>query len=214
MPSTLICFAVKEEAAPFLKKSDRFPSAKVLVTGMGRKNSERALLQSLPTALPSLVLTCGFAGALDPRLKIGDVVFEIDAESRMAPTLQEAGAAAAKFYCATRVATTIAEKTALRKSTGADVVDMESAFIRQICRDKKIPCATIRAISDSALDDMPLDFNELMDENQTLSFSKLTLALMKSPGKVPLLMQLQKNTRLAAQNLAAVLEKLLGDGSR
>jgi len=212
--ATLVCFAVKEEAAPFLKFAENNSNVSVLVTGMGRKNSERAILESLPKTLPGLVLTCGFAGALDPRLKIGDVVFEIDAESRLAPTLREAGAAPAKLQCATRVATTVAEKTALRKSTGADVVEMESAYIRQICREKKIPSATLRAISDSALDDLPLDFNELMDENQTLSFSKLSLALMKSPGKIPQLMQLQKNTRLAAQNLAAVLEKLLSGSSR
>jgi len=211
---TLICFAVKEEAAPFLKLVKNHPGVSVLVTGMGRKNSERALLQSLPKSLPDLVLTCGFAGALDPRLKIGDVVFEVDAESRLAPTLQEAGAAPAKFHCATRVATTIAEKTALRKSTGADVVEMESAFIRQLCREKKIPSATIRAISDSALDDLPLDFNEFMTDDDTLSFSKLGVALMKSPGKIPQLMQLQKNARLAAQKLAEVLENLLSDRVR
>jgi adenosylhomocysteine nucleosidase len=214
MSLTLVCFAVKEEAAPFRKNSGRFPATKILVTGMGRKNSERALQQSLPHTLPSLVLTCGFAGALDPRLKIGDVVFEADPESRLAPALQEAGAAPAKFHCASRVATTIAEKTALRKSTGADVVEMESEFIRQICRAKKIPSATLRAISDSALDDLPLDFNELMTDDDTLSFSKLALILMKSPGKIPQLMQLQKNTRLAAQKLAEVLEKLLRDRSR
>jgi nucleoside phosphorylase len=207
--ATLVCFAVKEEAAPFLKRVKNNPAISVLVTGMGRKNSERALLQSLPKSLPGLVLTCGFAGALDPRLKIGNVVFEVDPESRLAPSLQEAGAAPAIFHCATRVATTIAEKTALRKSTGADVVEMESQFIRRICRDKKIPSATVRAISDSALDDLPLDFNELMNENDTLSFSRLTLALMKSPGKIPQLMQLQKNTRLAAQKLADVLTELL-----
>jgi adenosylhomocysteine nucleosidase len=212
--TTLVCFAVKEEAAPFLKFTKNNPGVSVLVTGMGRKNSERALLQSLPKTLPGLVLTCGFAGALDPRLKIGDVVYEADAESRLAPALQEAGAAAAKFHCAARVATTIAEKTALRKSTGADVVEMESQFIRQLCRERKIPSATLRAISDSALDDLPLDFNELMTEDDTLSFSKLTIALMKSPGKIPQLMQLQKNTRLAAQKLAEVLEKLLSDRSR
>ena len=131
-----------------------------------------------------------------------------------APSLQEAGATPAKFHCAPRVATTIAEKTALRKSTSADVVEMESGFIRQICREKKIPSATVRAISDSALEDLPLDFNELMTKDDTLSFPKLTLALMKSPGKIPQLMQLQKNTRLAAQKLAGVLEKLLTGRSR
>lgn len=212
--NTLVCFAVKEEAAPFLKFVKKNPNLSILITGMGRRNSERALLQSLPKTLPALVLTCGFAGALDPRLKIGDVVFEADPESRIGPAVQEAGAVPAKFHCANRVATTIAEKTALRQNTCADVVEMESQFIREICRQKKIPSATIRAVSDAANDDLPLDFNRLMTADDTLSFPRLALALMKSPGKIPQLMRLQKNTRLAARKLAAVLEKLFSDRVR
>lgn len=211
---TLVCFAVKEEAAPFLKVAKENPDVSVLVTGMGRKNSERALLQSLPKSLPTLVLTCGFAGALDPGLKIGDVVFDADEASRIAPLLEDAGAKPAKFYCAPRVATTAAEKTALRKSTGADVVEMESGVIREICRQKNLPSATIRVISDAAHDDLPLDFNTLMTDEDAISFPKLAVALMKSPGKILQLMQLQRHTRFAAQELAQVLEKLLsGRGS-
>ncbi len=210
----LICFAVKEEAAPFLKYAKDNPGISVLITGMGRKNSERAILQSLPRILPSLVLTCGFAGALNPKLKIGDVVFDADVESRITGSLQEADATPAKFHCAPRVATTVAEKTALRKSTGADVVEMESGVIREICQQKKIPSATIRAISDAAFDDLPLDFNALMTANDAISFPKLALALMKSPGKIPQLIQLQRNTSLAAQKLALVLERLLSGRSR
>jgi len=207
--ATLICFAVKEEAAPFQKKSGCFPSAKILVTGMGRKNTERAILQSLAKEIPTLVLTCGFGGALDPELKIGDVVFDADEESGISGLLKEAGAEQAEFYCAPRVAVAVAEKTALRKSTGADVVEMESGVIREICRQKNIPSATIRAVSDAAHDDLPLDFNALMTANDAISFPKLALALMKSPGKIPQLMQLQKNTQAAAAELAKVLEKLL-----
>ena len=206
---TLICFAVKEEAAPFLKFTENHPNVSVLITGMGRKNSERAILESLSKNLPTLVLTCGFAGALNLGLEIGAVVFDADAESEIASPLKEAGANPAKFYCAPRVATTADEKTALRESTGADVVEMESGVIREICRQKNIPSATIRAVSDAAHDDLPLDFNALMTANDAISFPKLALALMKSPGKIPQLMQLQKNTQAAAAELAKVLEKLL-----
>lgn len=214
MPTALICFAVKEEAAPF-KKWRPAPTAdghEILVTGMGRRNTERAVSQRLSTAPPSLVLTCGFAGALNPALKIGEVVFDADAAAGISDLLQQSGATAAKFHCAPRVATTVAEKTALRQSTGADVVEMESGVIREICRQKKIPSATIRVISDTAHDALPLDFNALMTADDTLSFPKLALALMKSPGKIPQLMQLQKHTQLAAAELALVLEKLLSHG--
>lgn len=205
----LACFAVKEEAAEFRKLMAGAGGPEILVTGMGRKNSERRIREKLATTTPALVLTCGFAGALNPELEIGDVVFDEDAGCGLGETLRSAGAESAKFYCAPRVATTAAEKTALRQSTGADAVEMESGVIREICREKKIPSATIRVISDAAWQDLPLDFNALMTADDTISFPKLALALMKSPGKIPRLLELQRNTRHAAQELARVLEKLL-----
>ncbi|HEY2081684.1 MAG TPA: hypothetical protein VGI88_02785 [Verrucomicrobiae bacterium] len=211
---TLVCFAVKEEAAPFLKFATHDGGISVLVTGMGKLNSDRMIRERLAQTAPDLVLTCGFAGALNPELKIGDVLFEEDAGSGLGELLRASGASAAKFYCSSRVATTAAEKTALRQSTGADVVEMESGVIRKICREKQIPSATIRVVSDAAHQDLPLDFNALMTAEQTISFSRLALALIKSPGKVPQLMELQRNTRHAAQELAGVLEKLLSRRNR
>ena len=97
----------------------------------------------------------------------------------------------------------------MRELTKADAVEMESSIIRQICRDQKIPSATLRVISDPANEDLPLDFNALMTADQNLSIPSLIVALAKSPGKIPALMQLQRNTSFAAKRLAQVLESLL-----
>lgn len=206
---TLVCFAVKEEAAEFRKILPNLAGVEILVAGMGKNNSEKMIQQRLAVQTPALVLTCGFAGALKPELKVGDVLFDADVETGIAEKLRATGARPAAFYCAPRVATTAGEKAELRRTTGADVVEMESGVIRAICRERKIPSATVRVISDAANEDLPLDFNALMTPQQTLSFPRLALALMKSPGKVPRLLDLQRNTRLAAQRLALVLEKLL-----
>jgi adenosylhomocysteine nucleosidase len=86
--------------------------------------------------------------------------------------------------------------------------------IRKICREKNIPSATIRVISDTANQDLPLDFNALMTPEQTISFPKLALALIKSPGKIPKLLELQRNTRYGARQLARVLGDLLRSRNR
>jgi nucleoside phosphorylase len=202
----LVCFAVKEEAAEFRKL---IPGADILVTGMGRENSEREIRRKLEMSIPSLVLTCGFAGALNPDLKVGDVVFDVDFGSGLAEILQSSGARAARIHCADRVAVTVAEKAKLRAGTGADAVEMESGVIREICREKKIPSATVRVISDAANDDLPLDFNECMTADQKISPVKLAMAIAKNPGAVPRLMELQRRTQFAAGELAQVLQKLL-----
>src|SRR5208337_5323057 len=86
----LVCFALKEEAAPFGKIAADRSGISVLITGIGRQNAEKSVREFLAggasapasqlvssLAPPKLVLTCGFAGGLNPDLKPGDVVFEV-----------------------------------------------------------------------------------------------------------------------------------------
>src|ERR1017187_10050952 len=72
----LVCFALKEEAAPFRKIAAGRPDVSILITGIGRQNAEKSVREFLATNSPKLVLTCGFAGGLNPGLKLVEVVFE------------------------------------------------------------------------------------------------------------------------------------------
>jgi len=253
--STLICFALKEEAAPFRKIVAGKSDVAVLLTGIGRQNAEKSVREFLGSApapgaavdasstarandgasfatregacAPQLVLTCGFAGGLNPDLKLGDVVFETadrrgelyespsksevrdSQRSSLRQKLTAAGAKPVKFFCANRIATTVAEKKKLRDETGADVVEMESAVIHTVCVERGIPCATVRVISDTANEDLPLDFNALARPDKSLDYGKLFLAVAKSPGKIGALVKLQKQARFAAERLAEVLAKIV-----
>lgn len=205
---TLVCFAVKEEAAAFRQRVARHIGVAILVTGMGRKNAETAVRDFLAACPVELVLTCGFAGGLDPALAPGAVVFATN-EENLSANLRAAGATPAKFLCADRVAVMAAEKQQLRIATGADAVEMESEAIQFICRERGIPCATVRVISDGAGEDLPLDFNRLYRPDMSLDFGKLLWMIAQSPGKIPGLIKLQKRCRFAAEQLAGVLAKVL-----
>ena len=218
--SVLTCFALKEEAAPFQKFAAGKSGIAILVVGIGRPNAEKSLRAFLAGHSPTTVLTCGFAGGLNPTLKLGDVVFSTsdgtDAANGMDQAfigwrkeLAAAGARPAKFFCADRIATTAAEKKQLREETSADAVEMESAAIHAVCRERRIPCITVRVISDTAGEDLPLDFNLLARADKSLDFGKLALAVAKSPGKIGALMELRKKTKFAARQLAAVLEQVV-----
>jgi len=230
----LVCFALKEEVAPFRKIAAGKLEVSILITGVGRQNAEKSVREfltggaSVPAsqpggslAQPELVLTCGFAGGLNPVLKLGDVVFECGMQNAECGIQSEpahvgcyekliaAGAKPAKFFCADRIATTVAEKKKLRDKTGADAVEMESGAIHAVCRERGIPCATVRVISDTAGEDLPLDFNQFSKPDLSLDYGKLARAIAKSPGKIGALMQLREKTRCAAEQLAKVLSRIL-----
>lgn len=205
---TLVCFALKEEASAFEKMVRGRAEVSILLTGIGRKNAERTVREYLQQHDPLRVLTCGFAGGLDPELKIGGVLF-LAVDRLLNQELVAAGAKPAKFFCALKVATTAAAKRELRRTTGADAVEMESEVIQQICGGRGIPCATVRVISDTANEDLPLDFNALSKPDLNLNYGKLALAIAKSPEKIPALLRLQKNSKFAAGQLAEVLRKVI-----
>jgi adenosylhomocysteine nucleosidase len=200
-----VCFAVQEEAKSFLPWARKRDYLKVILVGIGTHNAERAIRTALTEERPSLVLTCGFAGGLRPDWAMGTVVFSADPETGLEPALLAAGAKPARFHCSEQVAATAEAKRALRESTGADAVEMESRIIHAVCRQQNIPCATVRVILDTAQEDLPLDFNQLMTPRQKLSYRKLALALAGSPGKVGALLRLQEQTRAAAGKLTDVL---------
>jgi nucleoside phosphorylase len=206
-PTILVCFAVKEEANTFRKKILRRPGVEVLVTGMGRRNTEASITEALARSHPNIVLTAGFAGGLRPGAPLGTVFFQTSPEAGLEPVLLKAGAQRGRVICRDRVAATREEKRQLFASTGADAVEMESGVIMEACARAKIPAATVRVVLDTAEEDLPLNFNDLMNKHQRLDYVKLAWALFKSPGKIPALMRLQKQSGEAAEALAIVLMK-------
>jgi adenosylhomocysteine nucleosidase len=209
--SIAVCFALPEEAGPFQKQSGETP---VFFTGIGKANAEKAVREYLKDHSPGLLLTCGFAGGLDSGLNIGDIIFETangkgGKDDAMQAKLVAAGGKPAKIVCVERIASTVAEKKKLREETGANAAEMESGAIQAVCRERGIPCATVRVISDTANEDLPLDFNEFLTPDKKLDMGKLMMSVAMKPWKMGALMELQKKTKLAAERLGEVLMKII-----
>jgi adenosylhomocysteine nucleosidase len=206
----LVCFAVSQEAKPFRDWARGRKDIEIVVTGMGARNAERTIHTALEKFSPAKVFTCGFAGALNPTLSIGDVVFDLSTTSpKTMPRLIVFGIIPVTFHCSKTVAVTAAAKAQLLKDTGADAVEMESQIIQKACAARKVPCVTLRAISDTAAEDLPLDFNVLLDDEEQLNPSKLMLAILRAPHKIPALMRLGRNSAHAARELSGALVALL-----
>ena len=213
LAQVLVCFAVPQEARHFRVSMKGGANCPVVITGIGQHNARTALEAALTRFQPRIVLTCGFAGALHPDLSVGTVIFSGD-NPEVTARLLELGARQASFHCASRIASTAAEKAELWRTTGADAVEMESGAIQEFCRARGIASVTIRVISDGARQDLPLDFNLLMNEHQDLDYRKLAKALLRSPNRLPGLIHFGRETNRAARNLGCLLTELLRGNHR
>ncbi len=206
----LVLFALKTEARAFEALASKMPRVRLALTGLGWLNAERSVRTALAGERPGLVLSCGFAGGLNPEVAPGTVVYAAQGPPELERALASTGARPVRFHCAKQVIGGAAEKRAAWLATGADAIEMESQVICAICREQQIPCATVRVILDGPGQDLPLDFNRLMTPDQRLDPFKLALALAKSPGRVGALLELQKQSRSAARRLAEVLAQVVG----
>src|SRR5213592_4050915 len=82
MPSPIIAFAVREESRLFQKLVASRSDVRVVLTGIGQQNAAKSICKALTEASTNFVLTCGFAGGLNPELATGTVVFSVDEEGR------------------------------------------------------------------------------------------------------------------------------------
>lgn len=203
--SVLCCFAVRQEA-----KYIASTGVRLLLTGIGPVNARRACAAALDQGRPALVLSCGFAGGLNPLLAVGTVLFAADEGFAWADRLRQAGACPARFHTTPRILTTAGEKRALWELSGADAAEMESAAIRELCHSRGVPSITLRAVSDAAAEDLPLDFNRLLTADQRFSCAKLWRELPKALARLPALLRLGRRSDLAARNLAVVITRIVG----
>jgi hopanoid-associated phosphorylase len=141
------------------------PETAVLVGG-GDGPALAAMLDAEFGAGLAGVVSFGLCGALDPRLKVGDVVigeavadgdrcFATDAAwtARIAAALPQARRG--RLARADRPVASVAEKAALLEATGALAVDMESHVVARLAAAHGAPFVVVRGVSDDARRALP-----------------------------------------------------------
>ena len=153
----------------------------------------------------AIVIVAGMGGALDPRLRVGDLVLDTALENLPAHLPWHVG----PIHTADRAVTTPADKARLFGETGASAVDMEQAAVR-----RAVPPGTrvigLRAISDPA--DMALDPAVLrfLDPWGRFRPAAFTAAVVRRPALLLHLRDLHRNSRRALRNLGLAAAALVG----
>jgi len=181
-----VLFALEREAAPFRRLARGMPHVGIHVTGVGRARA-RAATERLfrDQTLPELAIAAGFCGALEPYLRVGDVV-------------------TTRHLTVDRLVFDPAEKRRLAIEHDADAVDMESAAIEEVCAKKGVPFRAVRAVSDTADTALSPELVRLLSGGN-VSIWKAMKALARMPGLLSEFRRLARDTKLAARNLADAL---------
>ena len=190
----------------------------VLLTGMGGENATKAML-SIPLEVHDVCISSGLAGSLDARLTPGEVVAvrttETLDQSRQAASdailVDLAVACGAKAVSVSltseKIVATAEEKEEL--SQKGNIVEMETTHILGAATQKHVPCVAIRAISDAADEDLPVDFARILDSHGHLKMGGLLKEVVLSPYRIPLLLQFGRRSRAAGKSLADFLDRYI-----
>ena len=90
-----------------------------------------------------------------------------------------------------------------------DLVDMESYHILQVVSGTQIPAIAVRAISDAAGDDLPLDFSRIVGRDGTIRKLELVGELARNPRKIAPLIRFGWQSNKAAHSLADFLDRFV-----
>jgi adenosylhomocysteine nucleosidase len=195
----------------------------VVLTGIGPRQAALAASRALAAEQDSLkfCISSGVAGALRPEYRIGQVLAaaSVSVEFRRSPAERvlessaslvsfaaELGATpVGRFFTAEHVIGRADEKHYLGRE--ADAVDMESFEILRKCAECGIPAVAIRAVSDTAEQELPFDMNRILDDHGQLSLPRVMGQVVLHPGSLPRLVTFGQRSRRAAESLTRFLDR-------
>lgn len=191
-----------------------------VVTGMGQENARKGASEGLSSP-QDICIAAGFAGALNPAFKVGDVVVASAVQQLGKSKMLECSRSLARaawgsdakrgklFLTADTVVASAEEKKKL--SPFADAVDMESFATIATARERNVSAVAIRVISDTFDQDMPAEIDTTVDEFGRVKIGGVVKHIATHPLQLPALIRLGRQTRTAAEALAHFLEAFIKD---
>jgi nucleoside phosphorylase len=193
----------------------------VYLTGIGRGLPRQAveMREAFSTSKLNLAISSGLSGALKQGLKPGDLIvpqkvrtLRNDANADSDPAFRERAIQQGALPIETlitvdRIVPTAEEKA--RLSFFGEAVDMESAMVMSRFVEAGVPVLTIRAISDSADEDLPIDFDRCLTPQGAIKPMSLVNAIVRRPGNLPNLVRFGRQSNQAAQRLAGFLDEFI-----
>ncbi|MBN1573268.1 MAG: hypothetical protein JW984_08755 [Deltaproteobacteria bacterium] len=164
----------------------------VVISGVGKKGSERAIRLLIDSYNPELIIITGYAGSLTPDLVVGDVVVYSRALSESGehvdfikpePLFSTRFGNDGTVLTVDKFIGSVDGKREIGERLGAPIVDMESLYIGRIAAEKGLPCIGIRVISDDLVMEIP-NLSGLLNREGEAEIVRAIRFFMSHPGTV------------------------------
>ena len=180
----------------------------IVCGGIGAEPARRAAEAIIALYAPEVVYSAGFAGALDPSLKVGDILIPARVIDAGDSSSVETGTGHGILVTFGAVATP-EQKVKLGKSFNAQAVDMEAAAVARAAAVRGVRFAAVKAISDEvgfALPGMNHRTGFIGPSGEFLT-GKFARFIMIRPWTWAAALLLARNSKRAAHALSAWLGK-------
>jgi adenosylhomocysteine nucleosidase len=186
----------------------------VLHTGVGEKVCRQRLGKFLDDQRFDLLISTGFAGALNDELQVGDLLlaknFSTIELNEKRSSVSRLPIHMADLFTAPTLIDSSDERTEIARTSGVAAVDMETEFIARACAAHAIPLLSLRVITDTPREPFPAPGHILFDiAKQRTDLPKLATFFLTHPNRVPRLIQFARRIANARKILANALVAIL-----
>jgi adenosylhomocysteine nucleosidase len=229
MSRVAIVAALEREVKPLVRRSKRHPKEEwrvvekeqagkrfrffeddgvvLICGGIGAEAARRAAEAVIALYAPAVIYSAGFAGGLDPALRVADVVRPrrvINASDGSSVNLEGGEGVLVSFGSVASAA----QKAKLRESYGADAVDMEAAGVACAAQARGVGFEVVKVISDEFGFTFP-SMERFVDSDGQFLEARFALFASLRPWLWMKVIGLARNSNRASRALCDSLRKML-----
>ncbi len=174
--------------------------------GVGAEATRRAAEAAIAIYAPGVLYSVGFAGALDPRMKVGDILqpqIVVDAGDGSRIRLESGKGVLVSFGAVASPA----QKAKLRESFAAQAVDMEAAAVARAAEARGVEFAVLKVVSDEFDFSLPA-IERFVGSEGRFSEARFALYAAVRPWLWAKVARLARNSSRASRALCESLRKI------
>jgi adenosylhomocysteine nucleosidase len=190
--------------------------------GIGAEPARRAAEAIIALYAPQIIYSAGFAGALDPGLKVADILVPLrvidagDCSSLETEMVQSGSGGGSPGEGSPRQGTLVTfgviatpeQKVKLGRSFNAQAVDMEAAAVARAATARGVRFAAVKVISDEIDFQLPgMDQEKLVTLSGEFRTGRFVRFIFIRPWTWPAALRLARNSRRASLALCAWLKE-------